>query len=519
MKSAFEELPATGVSRGGTPLLRRSPHLALLAAALAYAALLLYRYRTVPDGLVNDAAEEALRGLILVEERRAEVLTFVLGNSAETLWLYVVGLSAKLLGPSVFALALPSALAAAATAVLVTLVASAVDPETPWLAPFLLAAGSPWLFHYGRSGLRAISAPLFLALAALLLARAAREPARPGPFLWVGAAVGASLYGYTACRLLPAALALALATAWRADRDRRRAWLRAGAAVGLGFAAASLPNILFFATHPSEFLARGSYVAIGSGGGWFANVVATALLPLDMPHRYGFIWGDFHVFDGVSAGLTGSGLVPVPLAAGILFAGGLVWRLARRRDVTTLFLAYTLALAVALLGPTGPSLTRLLVLVPVYVIFASFGAGALMRSARARTAVLAGLVLVGAHALVRYFSCQSDPSRASREYVASAQTAMGERARAASANGQVLCIVTESANVVRYLAHGSPVTVVEFYQRAFDPREAEPAPSVRTLFVEANQRLAAWRPEGWAEAGGDTRFRVLAPAVTPPTGP
>lgn len=507
----------TGAGTSGAARARSAA--ALAGAAAAYLALLLYHYRTVPDGLVNDTAEEALRGLLLLEERRAEVLTFVLGHSAETLWLYVVGLSAKLLGPSVLALVLPSALAAAATAVLVTLLARAVDPRTPWLAPFLLAAGSPWLFHYGRSGLRAISAPLFFALAAFLLARASREPARPRPFLWVGAAVGASIYGYTACRLLPVALVLALATVWRNDRDRRGAWVRAGGAAGLGFVAASLPNLLFFAAHPGEFLTRGSYVAVGSGGGWFANVVATALLPFDMPHRYRFIWGESHVFDGVSAGLTGSGLDPVPLAAGILFTGGFVWRLARQRDVTTLFLAYTLALAIALLGPTGPSLTRLLVLVPVYIVFASLGAGALMRSPTARTAVLAGLALVGAHALVQYFSRQSDPSRESRECVASVHTAMGERARAVSANGPLLCVVTESANVVRYLAHGTPVTVVEFYQRPFDPREAKPAPTVRTLFVEAHPRLDAWRPEGWAEAGRDSSFRVLTPAVTPPAGP
>ena len=507
------------MSAGTSGASRTRNAIALTGAAAVYLGLLLFRYRTVPDGLVNDAAEEAIRGLVLVEERRAEVLTFVLGNSAETLWLYVVGLSAKLLGPSVLALTLPSALAAAATAVLVTLLARAVDPETPWLAPFLLAAGSPWLFHYGRSGLRAISAPLFLALAALLLARAAGKPARPGPFLWVGAAVGASIYGYTACRLLPVALVFALATVWRSDRDRRREWLRAGVTAGLGFLAASVPNLLFFAAHPSEFLTRGSYVAVASGGGWFENLVATALLPFNTPHRYRFIWGDFHVFDGVSAGLTGSGLDPVPLASGILFAGGLAWRLARRRDVTTLFLAYALALAVALLGPTGPSLTRLLVLVPVYIVFASIGAGALMRSPRARTAVLAGLVLVGAHALVRYFSRQSDPLRESRECVASVQTAMGEEARAASAKGPVLCVVTESANVVRYLAHGTPVTVVEFYQRPFDPREAVPARGVRTLFVEANRRLDAWRPAGWSEAGRDARFRILAPAAAPETGP
>ena len=268
----------------------------------------------MPDGLVNDQAEELLRGLILAGERRIEVLTFTVGNSAETLWLYVLGALGHAPRSSVLALVLPSALAAAATAVLVTLLARAVDPRTPWLAPFLLAAGSP-----------------------------RREPARPRPFLWVGAAVGASIYGYTACRLLPVALVLALATVWRNDRDRRRAWLRAGGAAGLGFLGVP-PEPPFLRVAPGEFLTRGSYVAVGSGGGWFANVVATALLPFDMPHRYRFIWGEFHVFDGVSAGLTGSGLDPVLSRAGILFAGGLVWRLARQRDVTTLFLAYTLAL-------------------------------------------------------------------------------------------------------------------------------------------------------------------------------
>ena len=389
-------------------------------------------------------------------------------------------------------------------------------PRAPWWIPFLLAAGSPWLFAYGRSGFRAITAPLFFALAAFLLA--SREPARPRPFLWVGAAVGASIYGYTACRLLPVALALALATVWRNDRDRRRAWLRAGGAAGLGFLGVP-PEPPFLGAAPGEFLTRGSTSPSARAAGGSRTSSRPRFSRSTCRTVIVSSGGEFHVFDGVSAGLTGSGLDPVLSRAGILFAGGLVWRLARQRDVTTLFLAYTLALAIALLGPTGPSLTRLLVLVPVYIVFASLGAGALMRSPGARTAVLAGLALVGAHALVRYFSRQSDPSRESRECVASVHTAMGERARAVSANGPLQCVVTESANVVRYLAHGTPVTVVEFYQRPFDPREAKPARTVRTLFVEAHPRLDAWRPEGWAEASRDSRFRVLTPAVTPLTAP
>ena len=491
-----------------TVSLRRNAWLPVLAG-LAYLALLLWRFRTVPDGLVNDTAEESLRGLLLLEQHRLEVLTLVLGNSAETLWLYVVGVSSAVLGPTVLAVVLPSALAAAATAALVTGLVRVLDPEVPWGVPFLLAVGSPWLFHYGRSGLRTIAAPLFLALTALLLARAARDPGRRWPFALAGASAAASVYAYTSCRLVPVALGLALATECFRDRERRRDWLHASGFALAGLAVVSLPNLFYLTTHPREFLTRGGYVVVGPAGERVRNLVATIALPFDYPHRYRFIWGEAHVFDGVSAGLTGSGLDPVPLAVGLLFAVGLVWRLIRRRDVTTLFLAFLLALAIAVLGPAGPSLTRLLVVVPVYVVFASFGVGALSRRPWIRKAFLAGLSLLAAATLVRYFTRLSDPARESREYNAASQTAMGERARAASRDGPVLCVVTESANVVRYLAHGTPVTVVEFYQRPFDPRAAEPDSGVRTVFVETQQRLEGWTPPGFVEVERGPLFRVL----------
>ena len=491
-------------------LLSRRERLALGAAALGYAALLLFRYRSVPDGLVNDTAEEALRGLLLIEQRRLEVLTFVLGNSAETLWLYVLGISGKVLGPSVLAIVLPSALAAATTVVLLTLLVRAIVPDAPLPLPFLLAAGSPWLFHYGRSGLRAITAPLFVAATALLLARASRDPSGRPAFFWVGVAAGASVYGYTAGRLVPVALLCALATVWATTRERRREWLRGAGVALLGLFAVSIPNFVEMASHPREFLARGSYVAVASEAGRVRNVLATALLPFDYPARYGLIWGDDHVFDGVSAGLAGSGVNPVPLVTGLLFAGGLVWRLRRERDPASLFLAFLLSLAIVFLGPAGPSLTRLLVVLPVYVLFASLGALALARGPRARAALLGVLALFGAASILRYFARQSDPDRAARQDVAAAQTAMGERARGAAARGPVLCVVKESANVVRYLAHGTAVAVIEFYRRPFDVREVLPELPVRTILVERDPLFAPWHPPGYVESGPqDPAFRIL----------
>jgi hypothetical protein len=500
---------------GGTPPPRRAPRLALVAAGAASLALFLYRYRTVPDGLVNDSAEEALRGLLLVEGRRLEVLTFVLGNSAETLWLYVLGLSAKLLGPSVLAVALPSALAAAGVVVLVALAVESIDPDVPLFLPVLLAAGSPWLLHYARSGYRAIAAPLFLAGTAYLLARAARTPERLAGFAAAGAAAGLSVYAYTACRVLPVALALTFAAL--AARDR--AWLRRAGAAAAGLAAVSIPNVAFLLRHPREFLGRGGYVFVGSLADRAANVGAVLLLPFHYLDRYRLAAGPGGSFDadGTSATLTAGSLEPVPLVAGLLFALGLVLALRSRRDPATIFLALTVASAVVFFGPAGPSLTRLLLVVPALAIFGSFGAAALARTAPARAGAAAVLVAVAVYAQVSYFRALGSGRREIAPFASPAATAMGERAREAAARGPVLCVVTGSANVVRFLAHGTQTRVLEFWDRPFDPREAESAGPAVTVLVERSPRFRGWTPAGFAEGDRpDERYAEFVRGPSPP---
>ncbi len=491
----------------------RRERLALAGASLAYLALLLVKYRTVPDGLVNDQAEEFLRGLILVAERRVEVLTFVVGNSAETLWLYGLGLAAHALGPTVLALVLPSAVAAAATAALAAAFVARRDPATPWWIPFLLAAGSPWLFAYGRSGYRAITAPLFVALAAWLLARAQEAPERPGPFAWAGAAVALSLYGYTASRLLVPALALAFAGVCWADRGRRPVWRRAALAAAGGFGVAILPYAAAFATRPLEFLLRGGYSVIGGAAGLGANVLATLALPLRYPDRYRFVWGDAHVLDAYSASISGSGVDPVPLLAGLLAVLGFFVTLRRARDLAALFLLATWALTVLLLGPLGPSLTRVLLLVPVLVFFASSGVAALARTPLARLLAGVALAATAALSLGGYFARLSDPSRTSREYVGEAQTAMGERARALASDGPVVVVVSDQGSVPRALAWGTATAVVEFRRRPFDAREVAAALPARTILVEVHPVFDPFRPAGFSERPSpDPRWRELAAA-------
>ena len=265
----------------------RRERIVLFAAACAYAGLLLFRFRSVPDGIVNDTAEEMLKGLALVEGRRLEVMTSTLGYSAETLWLYVMGLSASVFGPTVFAAVLPSVLAAVSTAVLLALLVRELEPEAPPAVGFLLAAGSPWLFHYGRSGLRVAAAAAFCALTAWLWVRASRAPARPRLFFAAGAAAALGAYVYTTCRALPVAvLAAAAWHALRADPENRRQARGAAASALLGVLLFSLPNLAFLATHPREFLERGRYVYVGGAADRAANVKATLALPFGFPDAY-----------------------------------------------------------------------------------------------------------------------------------------------------------------------------------------------------------------------------------------
>src|ERR1035438_7063510 len=79
-----------------------------VAIFAAYLAALIYARNSVPDGINNDVAEEALRGLYLVLGHHFEVVTFAVGNSAETLYLYLVGAAAALVGTGTLAIQLVS---------------------------------------------------------------------------------------------------------------------------------------------------------------------------------------------------------------------------------------------------------------------------------------------------------------------------------------------------------------------------------------------------------------------------
>jgi len=472
-----------------------------VAVLLGYAAALVYRRGTVPSGLSNDAAEEALRGVLLLAQHRLEPITGAIGNTAETLYLYALGISTRLLGPSTLAVQVVSWLTAIGIVLLLVAVVRRVEPSLPAWIPLAAGVSSIWLFHYARAGLRAISAPFFFLLFAYCDLRA--EEDRRFTVL-EGIVLGAGVYAYTSFRVVP--IAWLLLTLFRLARapDRRAVAKRAFVAAAAAFVV-SIPNLVYFARAPREFLSRGAYVM---RGGALRNVAATLALPFATFREYDDIAGPHHYFDGIAVSLTTAGVNPVhPLVAVLFVAGVFVLvrdRAARRR---LLPLVVPALVVVAVLGPGGPSLTRMLILLPALLVLACAGA---RRLPRAAAAALFALVLA-THAYA-YFGRFARNAEAQGFFGRSA-TPIGERAAELAREGKrVLCVVSKDANIVRYLS-GSDwrVAIAEFYQRPFDAAELPRAFDADVTLIERSEALAgAERAFPGSEAGGAEAYRELA---------
>ena len=452
---------------------RRQPAWAIAAIFAAYLAMLICAHGRVPPALNNDVAEEGLRAVYLVQGHHLEVMTFAVGFSAETLYLYLVGGMIQLFGRTVLSIQLVSWLFALACLWLVRhLVACLTDTIPAWI-PVLTGASSIWLFHYAMAGLRAISAPVFVGAFALLLDRVERGGTRRIAFL-CGAVLGLSIYAYTSARVLPVAFvlyaALRLVRSWR---DKAVLFRRYGVII-LGTLVVSIPNTVLLIQRPRDFLSRGSYVARGTAADMATNAFWSILFPFHYPDFYRHTLTYTFSFDAVCAGLTLTGVNPIHWVMAVAMLIGLWQGRPYAGQPVMAFLLATWVAAMAVLGWTGPSLTRLLILWPVYMVLAALGVGFLIDRWRwLRIPVLLLILFVGGSDAYRYVSGEG---RSPQEYSLSfntAATAIGERARTLESHGErVLCVISRDASVVKYLAgEAGLLGIVEFYNRPFVPSE------------------------------------------------
>ena len=278
----MSEQPGRGRSRGSIGWALRQPWLwvALILALLAAATYLLrvQRLAVVPPGLFQDEAANGLDALQVLQGRHA--VFFPANHGREGLVVYGIAALIALLGPTVLAVRLPTALASAG-AVLACFWLGLVlfgDPDrrrgsAGWRRGFFIATAGAGLLAVslsyniiGRDAFRANYLPLLLAIsmAALWSGFATRQAWR---LVLAGVTTGLLAYTYIPARFVPLLLLLmGLSFLWPKPAGGERHWVRLrlreqlpGLLLYLTVAAVvAAPILIFFARHPEYLFSRSS---------------------------------------------------------------------------------------------------------------------------------------------------------------------------------------------------------------------------------------------------------------------
>ena len=250
----------------------------LLAITVAAVFLRLHRLAEIPPGLFFDEGAHGLDAVQVLQGKHA--VFFPDNNGREALIVYAIALTHSLLGPSILAVRLATALSSAA-AVLALFwtgrVLFGTDEQTgiprPWRGIFIGSVGAALLavslnqVILGRMAFRANFLIFLLPLCLALLWRGWRQRS------WLtitlaGLCAGVLQYTYIPARLLPVLLLLFGLTFLIPLNDNAMRRLREGWPRAVLFAAASAlvaaPLLVYFALHPEHIVDRINQVTLFS---------------------------------------------------------------------------------------------------------------------------------------------------------------------------------------------------------------------------------------------------------------
>lgn len=239
-------------------------------------ALRVYNLQAIPPGLYTDEAANGLDVLDVLAGRHS--IFFPRNSGREPLFLYLQAGMVALLGATPYALrltaALVGALAVPAAYWAVREAFTNTSLNARWMATWstLFIAFGYWHISLSRLGFRANLLPLMAALTFALFWRAWR-PLLAGqrfpwlPLLLTGAALGATLYTYTASRFMPVLVVLmacaSMLVSGQSSQQRLRI-LGALCVIGITSAAVFAPLGWYFWQNPDMFFARAASVSVMS---------------------------------------------------------------------------------------------------------------------------------------------------------------------------------------------------------------------------------------------------------------
>jgi 4-amino-4-deoxy-L-arabinose transferase-like glycosyltransferase len=347
----------------------------ILAAAFGLCALAFclrgFATGSIPIMLTGD---EASAGLFAAQVAGGNVDNpFIMGwYSFPSLYFFLPAGGIALLGRTIEALRIPSALAGALTVGAIYLAGSALFNRRVGLLAAILLLGSHYHIHFSRIGLNNIWDGLFYVVALGTLWYGWEREER-NALIVAGVAMGLAQYFYPSGRVLVALVFVWLLVSALLNRPRFRRLIPSLLLMSLTMAVVILPLAWFYIEHPAEYLAPMKRVSIL--GPWLEYAMQVTGLPAwrILLHQFWLAMGGF-TFVPLESWYRP--FVPLlrPLAA-TLFLLGLAHLVVRLRESRTILLAFWLAVFVLVggLSESTPASQRYVAAAPVCFLIAAYG--------------------------------------------------------------------------------------------------------------------------------------------------
>jgi sugar lactone lactonase YvrE/4-amino-4-deoxy-L-arabinose transferase-like glycosyltransferase len=310
--------------------------LILLASICAIGAFLrFYQLRSIPFGLFFDEATNGLDAVRVIRQRVYPIY-FEANYGRGALFIYLLALSFKLLGVSVLAMRLVTAVLGVLTILaFYFLFRQLFGPGLGLVGAYLIAT-SRWHINFSRVVFDAVLLPLLASLSFYFLFKGLRSRRRTD-FLWGGLALGLGLHTYVPFRLIPFVIALFLLYKVLTGLYRnggKRGFLRRS---GLGVAIFVLASFMVFA--PLGQYALNNWKAFTSRA-----KEASILTKRDQPDLTKALWKNtrahllmFNYWGDRNGRHNLPGEPMLDFATAVLFALGLGYSLYRWREPRSFF--------------------------------------------------------------------------------------------------------------------------------------------------------------------------------------
>ena len=250
---------ALSLGAGVTLIIRAKPMLPCLALGgilLFGLALRLYKLDGLPAGLWFDEFDNLDQAKFITDEP-SHIPLFVNSTNLPSAFLLPIALITEIAGVHITSGRLvAAAFGVAGIAVMFFMVRLMLGTLMGLVAAFLTAV-MRWDLNWSRIGMHGITAPLFAALTAWLTYRALRS-GRLADFGLAGVAMGAGMWFYSAFRIFPLVIGLALLHHLVSQRGQRRQLLLNISVMALFSLIVAAPLIQFAAFEPDEFFSRTS---------------------------------------------------------------------------------------------------------------------------------------------------------------------------------------------------------------------------------------------------------------------